>query len=30
MTVCTHEFAWGGIFLVMLNLQSEKLVLVEV
>ena len=25
MTVCTHEFGWGGSFLVMSNLQSEKI-----
>ena len=29
MTVCTHEFG-QGVFLVMSNLESEKLALVQV
>ena len=30
MTVCTHDSLAGGIFLVMSNLELEKLALVQV
>ena len=30
MTVCTHDSLAGGVFLVMSNLKSEKLALVQV